>query len=369
MNLRLFLIKLLKKLHLAKPVKKAVSFLKRLFGYKKQFLVKDGTALLPYSVGFELTTKCNLNCKMCYQRKERLLGKRDLSFEEIKKMLDNIPNLKRASLIGAEIFMRPDIFQVMEEFIKRRIKLYLTTNGTLINKNNIDRLTKIKEGIRGIGFSLDGFKETHNRIRGADFAFDKTIKAINLVKNNFNVSINSVVMEENIGELYDLIKFLHKLGIVNFGLTLEMFVTREEIIASKNLLSCQDLSLALEVQKNAKYRFSFKKLKNAMDKIKTIKGVNVVIQPGVFNDFPKEFYNGTLRGKTNLICKNMFLGRVNAQGDVIFCPFIKKPLGNLLEQSFDEIWNSEEFRKFRRNLLKNNLVPICNKCCRLGIKK
>lgn len=363
MTIKLSVIKLLKKLHLAKPIKKLVGFFN-----KRQFLAKDGTVSLPRSIGFELTTKCNLNCKMCYQRKERLLGKRDLSFEEIKKMLDNIPDLKRASLIGAEIFMRPDIFQIIEEFIRRGIKLYLTTNGTLINKNNIDKLIKFKNKIRGIGFSLDGLKETHNRIRGADFAFDKTIEAINLVKNDFNVSINSVVMKDNIDELYDLIKYLRGLGIVNFGLTLEMFVTPKEISLSKNLLGCQDLFLALEVQEDAKYRFSFKKLKDTISKIRAIKGINVVVQPGVFNDFPEEFYNGTLRKKTILGCKNMLLGRVNAQGKVIFCPFIKKPFGNLLEQFFEEIWNNKELKQFRKKLVKNNLAPICNRCCRLGIK-
>ena len=368
MTLRLFAIKLLKKLHLAKPVKKILDLAMRALGSKRQFLKGDGTASFPHSVGFELTTKCNLRCEMCYQRQERLLGKRDLSFDEIKKILDNIPNLKRASLIGAEIFMRPDIFQIIEEFINRGIKLYLTTNGTLINKDIVDKLKKFKKGIRGIGFSLDGLRETHNRIRGADFAFDRTIEAINLVKKDFNVSINSVMMKDNIDELYDLIKYLRSLGVVNFGLTLEMFATSEEIVSSKNLLGYQDLPLALEVQKEAKYKFSLEKLKSTIDRIRAIKGITLVIQPGVFDDFPEEFYNGTLRKKANLICKNMFLGRVNAQGDLIFCPFIKKPFGNLLEQSFEEIWNSEEFRKFRKNLMKNNLAPICSKCCRLGVK-
>jgi radical SAM protein with 4Fe4S-binding SPASM domain len=175
-------------------------------------------------------------------------------------------------------------------------------------------------------------------------------------------------MEENIDELYDLVKFLHGLGVVNFGFTLEMFVTPEEIALSKKFLGYQDLPLALEMQNEAKYKFSLEKLKQTIDKVRAIKGINLVIQPGVFSDFPEEFYNGTLREKTDLVCKNMFIGRVNAQGDVIFCPFIKKSFGNLLKESFEEIWNSEEFKQFRKKLAKNNLVPICSKCCRLSVK-
>lgn len=48
MTLRLFTIRLLKKLHLAKPIKRIIDFSKKIFNYKKQFLLKDGTASLPH---------------------------------------------------------------------------------------------------------------------------------------------------------------------------------------------------------------------------------------------------------------------------------------------------------------------------------
>jgi len=369
MNTRLYTIKLLKKLHLANIIKKIIRFSDKIFSCKKQILSKDGTASLPFEIIFEPTTKCNLNCQMCYQKEERRMGKKDLSFEEIKKIIDNLNSVKRVSLIGAEIFMRSDIFQIIEEFIKKGIKLYLTTNGTLINKDNVKKLIKLRKGIRGIGFSLDGLEKTHNRIRGVNFAFKRTIEAINLVKRDFNVSINSVIMKDNIDELYDLIKYLRGLGIVNFGLAVEMFATPKEVILSKKLLGFQDLPLALEMQENDKYKFSLEKIKETIDKIRSIKGINVIIHPRAFEYFSKEFYNGTLRSETNLICKNMFLGRINAQGEIIFCPFIKKPFGNLLEHSFEEIWNNKEFKQFRKKLIENNLLPLCKRCCRLGAGK
>jgi MoaA/NifB/PqqE/SkfB family radical SAM enzyme len=361
MSFRILAIKIVKKLHLSDLIKKVF------FRNRRAILSPDGTAELPLSVGFELTTKCNLNCVMCYQKEERLLGKRDLSFEEIKKVINNLGNIKQASLIGAEIFTRPDIFQIIEEFIKKGIKLYLTSNGTLINEEIAEKLKKYKKGIRGIGFSLDGSKETHNKIRGLDSAFDRTIKAINLLKNDFNVSINSVMMESNLDELYDLIRYLSNMGVVNFGLTMEMFATAEEVIASKKILGEEDLPLATSVSKQPEYKFSLNKLKETINKIRTIKGINVVIHPDIFDCFPEELYDGSLRGKTKLICKNMFVGRVNAQGDVIFCPFIKKSFGNLLNESMEQIWNKEEFKSFRNKLVKNNLLPVCKRCCKLGL--
>jgi len=360
MNLRILTIKISKKLHV-------FNFIKKLLTRKKHaYLLNDGTASMPYSVGFELTTQCNLNCVMCYQKEERLLGKKDLSLDEIKKVLDNMPFLRRASLIGSEIFMRQDIFEIIKEFSKRKIKLYLTTNGTLINQNNIKNLLKFKNTIRGIGFSLDGLKDTHNRIRGANI-FDKVIESINLVKNDFNVSVNSVMMKGNLNELYDLIKNLNGIGVINFGLTMEMFATPEEIVLSRNILGDKDLQVAMEISKSPEYNFSLQELQKTIKKIRIIKGINVVIHPDIFDYFSEELYNGNSREKIKLACKNMFIGRVNAQGNVIFCPFIKKSFGNLLTEPLEKIWNKNEFKSFRNNLLKNNLLPVCKRCCKLGL--
>jgi len=150
---------------------------------------------------------------------------------------------------------------------------------------------------------------------------------------------------------------------------MEMFATPEEIILSKKIIGEDNLPLATAISKDSGYKFSLNKLKQIIDKIRTIKGINVVIHPDIFDYFPEELYNGNLRAKTKVVCKNMFIGRVNAQGDVIFCPFIKKSFGNLLNDSMEKIWNNNEFKSFRKNLLKNNLLPICKRCCKLGISK
>lgn len=362
MSIRLFLIKLLKKTNLARPVKRLI------VSTKKQTSLEDGTVPLPTNIIFEPTTKCNLNCQMCYQREERKMGKQDLSFEEIQKIISNLGNVKRVSLIGAEIFTRGDIFQIIEEFLKRGIGVFLTTNGTLINENNISELMRLKKGIRGIGFSLDGPKKLHNKIRGRDWAFDRTIKAINLTKKDFNVSINTVIMDENLEQLPNLARFLKDLGIINFGVTLEMFTIQEDINSSKKILNQDELPLAIEIKSRDKYQFPLSKLQRKIEQMKEIGSVNLTVDPEVFNKFPEEFYNGEARKKNNLVCKNMSLGRIDSQGNVIFCPFIKRSFGNLLEEPMEKIWDNEEFKSFRRNLLKNNLLPICKRCCRLGVR-
>jgi len=59
--------------------------------------------------------------------------------------------------------------------------------------------------------------------------------------------------------------------------------------------------------------------------------------------------------------------RIDPQGNVIFCPYLRRSFGNLVEQPAAEIWNSSTMRQFRVWLLENNLLPICQRCCKLGL--
>jgi len=101
-------------------------------------------------------------------------------------------------------------------------------------------------------------------------------------------------------------------------------------------------------------------------KVKEIKDINFMIQPLIYDRHPESYFNGSLRQDVSLGCKDVFTCRVDSRGNVIFCPAIKAELGNLLKQPLIEIWNSENFKRLRLTLLKNNLMPICKRCCRLG---
>lgn len=55
---------------------------------------------------------------------------------------------------------------------------------------------------------------------------------------------------------------------------------------------------------------------------------------------------------------------VSASGDVLPCCIgqWKRPIGNINQQSFDEIWQGEEIRKLRTALLEDQKVPHCSTC-------
>lgn len=361
--------KILKKTSLYKPLKKARNFLA---GQKERKILarleKDGQVPAPRHVTFEPTTKCNLDCRMCYQKQERALGKKDLSLEQIKRIFKRLrtgQKINKVSLIGAEVFMRPDIFEIIDYLGNLGIKVYLQTNGTLINKQNINRLRQCKN-ITGLGFSLDGPKELHNQIRGQAYAFDKLMEALALTKNDFSLTVNSVIMEENIDRLAEVARLLKEEGISDYSLQFEMIATPKDAEHARAMLDLEESDLAIDCQENDAYSFKLSKLTEILEKLKKIKGLNVLIQPTIFYRHPKLYFNGLLRQGVKLRCKDMLAPRINAQGEIIFCPFIKKTFGSLPEQDFEEIWNGQEMKKFRLKLLQNNLTPVCKRCCRLG---
>jgi len=362
--MRLLIKKTLKKLGLWKFAQKArqVSY-----HFNKQEMASDGSIELPKTATIELTLKCNLNCKMCTQKEDRKLIKTDYSFKDFCKILDNLgPSVNYLSFIGGEIFVHPDIFEILEECQRRKIKVHLSTNATLLNEERVKKLKKLKKTVRGIGVSIDGLPETHNMIRGSETAFERTAQALKMLSQDFSVSINTVLFKENLDQLLEIVDIFKKQGVQNFSWQFEIFSTPQEILMSSRALSIPLEDISTEEKEETQYSFSHQKIEKLLKKVRSIKGISFMIQPRVYDRHSLFYFNGSLRENVDVGCKDLFACRVDAQGNIIFCPIIKTKLGNLLEQPLSQIWNNNKFKKLRLDLLKNNLTPICKRCCRLG---
>jgi len=368
MDIKLKAKNFLKSTGLLSPIKKSVNFYRGRFNQME--INQEGYLDLPKRATIELTLRCNLCCKMCIQKNERAAGKKDMSFDELKRVLDNLgPKVNHLSFIGGEIFSRPDIFEILAECDKRKKNLHLMTNAVLLIPSKISRLKKFKHRIKGIGVSLDGLPKTHNGIRGVDGAFEKSIEAIKALSKDFTVNVNSVVFKENLKEIEPLAKILKDNGLRNFSFQFELFSTPLEIEASAGLLGISQDDFKPEYSDIPDYNFSYQELKDMLDKVSRIKGIDIMIQPTLFNQYQEAYYQGDLRDSVNLTCKDLFSCRINAQGSLILCFLIKKELGSLIDRPLAELWNSEMLRKLRVKLLKSNLTPACKRCCRLGLRR
>ncbi len=335
---------------------------KRHFNGLRRDVLETGKAPFPSRATLELTMRCNLNCHMCHRDKD---NDGELGTKEIKKVIDHLGPVEKVHLTGGEVFLRRDIFEILDYLQDKKVSL--NTNGTLLTGDKVAKLSKY-DNISRIGFSIDGVGETHDRIRGFKHAFERTIEAIRLTSESIPVSVNSVVLGENLSKLDELLLLAKRLSAEEFRLEMEMYSTPEDIQASKELLACDDCRIATHVKTKDAYDYQLEKFIEVKERLKRLSselGIKLGFGPKAADIDVKEFHTGELREKKKLICKHMLVARMDPAGNIVFCHSIKKGFGSLLEKPLEEIWGSGEFMEFRKRVLENNLLPLCKRCCRL----
>jgi MoaA/NifB/PqqE/SkfB family radical SAM enzyme len=114
---------------------------------------------LPLRVMFELTYRCNFNCRHCYVPKS-WRRRKELNTAGV---FDIIRQLKVAGCFflgftGGEIFLRPDIWQILEFSRRQGMQVILYTNASLINEQAAERIAAI--GVNKVDITLPGISET-----------------------------------------------------------------------------------------------------------------------------------------------------------------------------------------------------------------
>ena len=93
---------------------------------------KYGRAKIPFRYFLELTYRCNLQCPYCYVGSDR--NKQELTFEEWKKVIDQIPFYGIVTLVGGEPLIRKDFIDIFA-YTSKKVwnKTHVVSNGVLLN--------------------------------------------------------------------------------------------------------------------------------------------------------------------------------------------------------------------------------------------
>lgn len=150
----------------------------------------EGVGRSPAGVGqasgpvviWNLIRRCNLTCKHCYALSADHDYAGELSREEVFTVMDDLKAYRVPVLIlsGGEPLLRPDIFEIAERSRDMGFYTGLSTNGTLIDEPMADRIAAM--GFDYVGISLDGLRETHDKFRRLDGAFDRSLAAVHLLR-------------------------------------------------------------------------------------------------------------------------------------------------------------------------------------------
>lgn len=310
----------------------------------------------PVSFSYNNTERCQSRCITCSGWKTPAEVKdKELSLEEWKKILYNMHNWMgnyEFIISGGEPFLREDIFEMAEYASKLGDTVNVITNGLILS----DKTEKLLNSeFKNITFSLNAVKnpEIHNKSRGRDDAFQKTINSIqNLNYMNKhtvghkwkNIYISTVVMPFNLEELKPLAEFCKLEGI---GVSYQLMdngdafstMTEDNVqiygkdIKKNALIAIDEL---IELKKRG---FPICNGFNQLDAFKTLISA------------PEEIQNIQC-----LVGENNFA--IDPYGNCRIC-FCMEPIGNLKENLPESLWFSEKADEIRGKISK------CTKNCRL----
>lgn len=109
---------------------------------RKRFLEAAKAKRSPVLAHFELTARCNLDCKMCYVHTQDNAAalRKELSTEQWKRIFDEAIacNLMFATLSGGECLIRSDFKELYLHLWNKKVMVTVFTNGTMLDDDYVD---------------------------------------------------------------------------------------------------------------------------------------------------------------------------------------------------------------------------------------
>src|SRR5687768_391986 len=117
-----------------------------------------------------VTSRRNAFCKTCFYHEE-LNQPGDMTFAQIEKISRTMPSITDLWLSGGEPTLRRDVTQIIDTFVENNgvRRIIIPTNGlikTRVSEIVDDALGSHPEVDLYLNIALDGYGETHDRIRG-----------------------------------------------------------------------------------------------------------------------------------------------------------------------------------------------------------
>lgn len=305
----------------------------------------------PINAQIEPTNRCNQRCLMCPRNDKLDVPIGDLSFENFKKILNQLASLKGLLLNGlGEPLLNKELPRMIAYANQKNIKVAINSNCTLIDKNLANQLVASRLDL--IKISMDSADpQVYQSIRGMDI--QPAIKGIqNLVKVKKekksarpSLWFNPIIMKNNYQQLIDILRLAQDLEI--------------------DLVRFKPLNI-WDIKNNKKLRVTPNQLKASIQKtIQQTKSLKISHNLNkILDDF--EIYN---RPQKNLPCYSPWTEvYVQYYGGVrLCCEFYSQQhdIGNMLKENFKKIWNSHKMQKIRQEFKKGNTYfSVCQNCNR-----
>jgi len=339
-----------------------------------------GAASPPVTIHLQPTLACNLACRMCIQNGPRgylapadPLKKARLPAAVWSRFLEAVaPFHPFVHIWGGEPLLYPELDELVDVVRGLDLPVMLTTNA-VAGREHLETLMRLD----ALRVSVDGPEAVHDRVRGRSGAFAAARDLILAVaedrarRNQARPYLvtNTLIIDQTYRFLPETAAFLLALPLARSDLSLPMFTTAERGAAYARILEAE-----FGVKPRAWQGFVIEGLSvdlpQVIQSFHAIRGFSprrrfTVFPPGRIADIVPYYQDLDCTFGARACFAVYDNLNVLPNGDVTLCndlpDFI---IGNITGQSFEEIWNGEKARAFRRRLSRR-LLPVCSRCCLL----
>lgn len=289
--------------------------------------------MYPITMSLNITNKCNLKCKHCY---EDTFNGRDMSYDMAMSIALQARELGIfvVVLTGGEPTLNPNWKNIARIFSENGLRVILNTNA--INLTMQDILSLQSYGIQHVHLSVDGNEKIHNSIRGV---------------NSYNLISQTAKCLQNNGIDVELLFTANKLN----------YFCVKDVVQLATDLGCKvKIKRMIPTQFESHNQILLNE-HETKEVVTSAKELNVDGRVSLDSCFDLKY------GLTDY-SKCMFLSNqittVDVNGNVFVCPYLRQPsfsLGNIQEHSLKEIWE-KYLSEPRYMFTQEQLSGKCQRC-------
>jgi MoaA/NifB/PqqE/SkfB family radical SAM enzyme len=309
-----------------------------------------------------LTNRCNLDCFMCGR------GRLDweLSPDIIREISSLFPYLELVTWQGGEVFLASSFDRLFyETFGFDQLNQIIITNGLLITEAWAYRLAS-RNNV-GLTISIDSVdKNTYESIRrGGSFErLTRNLKMLNEARkrysSNMTLSLRCTIMKANYDQLERFMEFARDYAFD----VVQMAPLSSDPFDSQNIFLHRDdkiihyVSETLPKIRELAKRYKIKLLDWLPTQMVSGKPGGKGGPAGDITEPPQRERPVCFRPWKQLA--------MNVKGDIFPECLCSSPIGDIFNDSLEEVWNNARMQEYRRKLLRNTFTDWCRSDCSCG---
>ena len=303
----------------------------------------------PLSVHFDLTYRCNERCVHCYLDHD---DHGELTTAECLKVLDDLARSGTLFLTfsGGEIFLRPDLYEILGAARRLHFDISLKTNALLVTAERAARLREL--GVRRVQISVySDIPAVHDAITKVAGSLQRTLAAIPiLLEQGLQVKLACPLMRENLLAYRGVMALAEKLGVPYI---LDLTITPMMDGSGGPLEHRASVSSLLPVLRDPVLHACkpqpTPQAVSAMNAFQPAFGsaVSSGIESSAYEDLPCSAGHNSCY--------------ISPYGDVFPCVQLPQAAGNLRTEKFDDIWyHAPKLERLRA--VRESQLPLCSRC-------